>query len=490
MRQLSEVVDFEALLARDRRQAARDGTMALAVRDRALAEKLPAEPPRARLTAWVEARRDLEESLPGLRAQGLVTLLGWALLGLGLAAGVGTATALLAYDGRSPINVLAWLFYLAFVPLALGVILLLGLLVPNRWMPRAGAAQALLGALVEPLLRRLPEGPDWVGRLLGRATGGAALQRWLLVGLTQVLTLGFLLAALATLLVKVTLTDLTFSWSTTLDVKEAQVTQLVEVVAAPWAAMLPSAVPNEADVAATNYQRFVERFRDTPERRAVDPSVGAKWWKLCAAAVLVYGVFPRILFLILSWWQWRKAVRGWPRLDRPGVRGLLERFEDSGGSFVVRSRGSSDRDEEPDFEPEANVPTDLPSITPGLVIAWGAAAGAEPEALEEVVPMPAGTEKLGVGLDLDLDAEQAALTRAAALAAPALVLMPLDEPPVEDVLAFLRELRSVTPVVQVLGVESSPGGWTGAPLDPGWRKALARLEGVEARSFEAVGARS
>ena len=349
MRQLSEVVDFEALLARDRRHAARDGTMALKVRDRALAEKLPAAPPRARLSAWVTARRDLESGLPGARAQGLVILLGWGLMGLGLAAGVGTASALLAYDGRSPINVLAWLFYMAFVPFVLGLVLVLGLMVPNRWMPRAGAAQALLGALVEPLLRRLPEGPDWVGRLLGRATGGAALQRWLLVGLTQVFTVGFLLAALATLLVKVTLTDLTFSWSTTLDVDEAQVARVVDIVATPWSGLFPSAVPDEDDVAATNYQRFVERFRDTREREAVDPAIGAKWWKLCTAAVVVYGIVPRLFFLLLSWWRWRGAVRSWPKLDRPGVQALFDRFEDSGGSFVVRS-GPQDQDED---EPSA-----------------------------------------------------------------------------------------------------------------------------------------
>lgn len=491
---LSEVVDFEVLLARDDELAAREGASALLVRDRTLGAQLLAERPHGQLRAWLGRRRSVERDLPGDRASTLITLVGWGLLLLGVAAGASTAAALLAYDGRSPVNVLAWLLYMAAVPLFLALVLVVGLLVPKRWFARAGAAQVLLGAILEPLLRRLPGGDRWARTLFGRQASASGLQRWMLVGLTQVFSLGFLGAALAALLIKVAITDLTFSWSTTLDLSDQHVTQMVDMLATPWADLVPGAVPNEEAVAQSNYRRFVDRFRDTDQRTPVDAAIGATWWKLCAASVIVYGLLPRLLLLLVSLWRWRAALARWPSLDRPDVHALLDRLEDPGGTFVPR-QPTPPQDEvlsQPTLPAQDRGPPTTPSPPASLempappqedlrtlTVAWGMAA-----ADLEAVSMAFGAEPSSVmsaGADLDLSAERRVLSAAAEEGGPVTVLMPMAEPPVEDVLGFLRELRSVSPRVEIVPLKRSNGQWRTSSTDSSWSKALARVRGVEVR---------
>lgn len=487
MRQLAEVVDFEVLLARDEDLAAREGGAALLVRDRALAGRIGARSPHARLAAWAALRASAETEIPGHRARGAVHLTG-SLLALGGAIGGGSAAAaLLAYDGRAPVNVLAWLLYVCGLPLALAGLLVLGLIVPSRWLPRAGAAQALLAAVLEPLLRRLPSGARWARRLFGRSAGrAAALQRWLLVGLTQIFTVGFLVAAIGVLLVKVAITDLTFAWSTTLDLSDGQVSALVRGVGAPWQAVLPDAVPSTEAVARSNYRRFVERFRDTEQRTPVDVRIGATWWKWAALAAAVYGLLPRLLLLVFAAWRYRVALARWPALDRPDVAALLARFEEAGGAFSARRAQRSSPSAEAPVPPgdQGHPTTPVAPVSeatierPGLAVAWGAAA-ADPELAARALGAPPDAI-LGAGTDLDLAAEQAVLSAAAERGGPVAVLMPLTEPPIEDVLGFLRELRSVAPRVMLVPLEPAQEGWRAAQANEGWTRALARVRGVEA----------
>lgn len=490
MRHLSEVVDFEVLVERDDEVLEHQGGAALLVRDRELGLRLPERSPRRRLRAWVLHRRAVEpEDLPGDHARGLIALAAWVLGLLGILVGVSAATALLAYDGSTPVNVLAWLLYTAVIPLAFALVLVLGLVLPSRWFPRAGPAQALLGAVVEPLLRRLPKGERWARELFGR-TGRAtrALERWLLVALTQIFSLAFLIAALITLFVHVAITDLTFGWSTTLDIG-AEAPELLRAVAAPWREVWPGAFPS-ADEAIwkSMYSRFVERFERTPTRAPVPAELSAMWWKYCAAALITYGILPRVLLLFFATWRWRRALSRWPALERPEVRALLDRLSDTGGAFTAQ-RIRSVVDAEPPrgtaAEPEVELSQaerrgeDLVPSTSngGLVVAWGAAADDPEGAARALGALP--ERVLTAGASADLEAERSVLAAAAEWAGPVRVLMPLSEPPVEDVLGFLRELRAVVPRVVIVPLEPHGAGWRAAPVDAIWQKALAKVRGME-----------
>lgn len=486
MQRLAEVVDFEALLSRDEALAAQDGTAALVVRDRALAPQLGEGPIPERLERWTGARRRIETDLPGSKAHALVTIVAWVLGILGAAVGASASAGLLAYDGRSPVNVLAFLLYTTGIPFALGVLLILGLLVPARFLPHAGAGQALLASVVEPLLARLPGASHWAPIVFGRH-GGAGLRRALLVGLTQIFTLTYLTGAIVMLFVKITITDLTFSWSTTLDLSDAEVTSMVQGLAAPWADIIPSAVPDESAVAQSNYRRFIDRFRDTNQRTAVDATVGATWWKLSLMAMLVYGVLPRALLLAWARFKWRRELRRWPNTGRPEVSALLDRLGADGGAFssrrTIKLEVSGPSSPAEAARGDGSEPT-LPSpagkaLGPPMVVLWGAAAADRERALG-ALPHPPDLI-LTAGADLDLEAEQRALERAAERGGPVQVLIPLTEPPIEDVLGFLRELRAVTSEVLVVAIQKDGEGWQTTTVDDVWTRALTRVRGVEAK---------
>jgi hypothetical protein len=120
-----------------------------------------------------------------------------------------------------------------------------------------------------------------------------------------------------------------------------------------------------------------------------------------------------------------------------------------------------------------------PNGTPGgLAVAWGAAAG-EPELAARVLDAPPDVV-LGAGADLDLSAEREVLSAAAERGGPVTVLMPLSEPPIEDVLGFLRELRSIAPRVVLVPLTKEASGWRSTPADAVWRRALGQVDGVEA----------
>ncbi|MBX2810978.1 MAG: DUF2868 domain-containing protein [Myxococcales bacterium] len=509
MQHLSEVIDFEVLMERDADRAAQDGNTALIIRDRALGEQLPQGSPLTRLRYWLENRRRVEIDLPGESAANLISLLGWALLILGALAGASCGAALLAYDGKSPINVMAWLLYVAGIPFVFALFLILGLMMPRRFLSRAGPVQALLGTLIQPLLRRLPGGIRWTQSVFGRSSG---IERWLLVGLTQVFTIGFLFAAIITLLVKVVITDLAFSWSTTLHLRNEQVAKVVQVVSSPWKGMVPLAVPDARAIEQSNYNRYIDDFtpnapgdnaiqssithRSYRRRSSVDPVTSTRWWMFCAAAVVCYGLIPRFILLLLSMWCWQRTLAKWPDLKRADVSSLMQRLNNTHPEGVFTPRRTSDI-VEPYSTPDPPVPSakitpvsaEEPSGAdtaeaqhqqpPLLTVVWGSAAADRQAAAAALMPPP--QEVMSAGADLDLSAERKVLEHAANQQQSVQVLIPLTEPPVEDVLSFLRELVAVAPAVDIVPIERRENTWHHATIDNLWTRALARVQGVGVR---------
>lgn len=476
MRNLAELVNFEVLLARDAEAAARDGPASLQVRDETLAPQLSAGTPHERLSRWTQARLHVDPVSTGHQAAQGLQILGWILAGLGSVLGASAASALLAYDGQAPINVLAWLLYTAMIPFALACVLGVGLLLPPSWWPRAGFAQAAVAALATPLLRRLTD--RTISVWLSEGGPGQGLQRWLWVGMTQVFTLGYLAAAATVLVVRVATSDLAFSWGTTLQVDDGQVAAWVRTVGTPWASIWPGAVPDPEAVAASNYSRFVARYDGTDQRAPVPTAVSAAWWQFSLAAILTYGVLPRLALAGWSRRRWRGQVARWPDLNRPEVQVILQRLGGSGG-FIYREG----RSEPIELESAPELPAQGPARDPTaslLAVAWGAAA-ADPHRTATTAGLTPD-QAVGAGASLDLSAEERALQAAARHGGPVVVLMPEDEPPIEDVLSFLRELRTVAPRVFLRPVRTSGGHppcWETTDPPAPWLRALRRIDGVE-----------
>lgn len=205
---------------------------------------------------------------------------------LALAAGFVLAAASLNYAPNDRLNIL-WLWLLwAGLPM-LGSVVSLGFLVFGRTRP-------------------------WLFRWRGRAFNWYpnAEQRmcmlWLLQCFWLILGLGILLGFGLLLL----LTDLAFGWSSTLLDDAGELLEIIQLLALPWQALWPEAVPDAALMEAT---RFVRIEPDTNSaQRAGD------WWRFLMASLICYNLAPRALLGLAVYLRWRQLRASFPSITQTG----------------------------------------------------------------------------------------------------------------------------------------------------------------------------
>ncbi len=456
----------------------------VAARDAALREALRVEAkcPARQLGRWAE---QAGEAQAGERVASAAWTVSVALVVLGLVLGAGVASAVFAYDGTHPVNVTRVLWLFVGVQ---GVLLgLLGLaLLPRRVTRAVPPLDAVvrvvsavnLGALWPIAARVLPsETREALQRVLGRGERFRKLHgrvvRWQVLRWSQAAALSFQLGVAGAFFGLVTLQDVAFGWSTTLDVSDEGFAALVQGLASPWGWAWSDAVPGEALVQATRYTRLEGgRFAGEGSGEAVDQAVGL-WWPFVMAVLLVYGVLPRLVTWGVCVWRMRQAV-GWAVVHVPGVvgpGGVLERLngeavrlgeasDDAGdgsvlGSAAVPERGLPSAGQA--VIDWAEPPTPEGAVLNGLGVAWRGAAG---------------------GARSVLDDEQAVADATAAVAggeASGVVLrVKAWEPPMAETVDVLRALRARSGDGVVLTVW--PVDEAGALAEsPSWARALAGL---------------
>jgi len=328
--QLADVVDLEAQLARDAGQAAD----ALHRRDRALAAAADGADRRGVVGAWLAALRGTEagRDLPGRRVAGALRAVTALLVAAGLVVGWSAATVVLGYDGSRPVNVWDVLLVLVGVQLALLALLLASFAAPvaSLGVPLLGLGRWLVRGLWRGLALRAPgaegrrrELEELVARLRARQRLYGPLETWTLFGLTQAFGVAFNLGALAAFLRLVTFTDLAFGWSTTLDLDAAAFQHLAATLAAPWAGLVPDAVPGPDLVEATRWSRLAGGFVGAAGAATGERAGG--WWRFLVLAVVTYGLVPRLCTLTLASLRRRWLLARLP-LDDVEVQGLVDRL--------------------------------------------------------------------------------------------------------------------------------------------------------------------
>jgi hypothetical protein len=144
------------------------------------------------------------------------------------------------------------------------------------------------------------------------------VQRWALLLGSQAFAVAFHAGALCAALFLVTFTDLAFGWSTTLRVDAAALHRMTGWIAAPWTSWLSDATPSLALIEATQY------FRGGT--RALDPAASAPWWRFVLAAMVTYGLLPRIATALGARWRLAAAVAH-AYHHAPGVAALRDRLD-------------------------------------------------------------------------------------------------------------------------------------------------------------------
>ncbi len=290
-------------------------------RDRAIGRDLTAEDDLARVLGWWAripedpAKRRGVGNRVAMLTRAAVLILG--LLGVFLGAGLGSVA--FAYDGTHPVNVLALLGVLVGIPFLLLLLTLICLLpgsVPGLGTLRDGVAAVNPGRWAGAWLDRIAGLDLYAG--FGRV--GGAFARWQLLVFSQWFATGYFLGVLTAGLVLVTVTDLAFGWSSTLELDPEIVHRVFAALSAPWQSWLPGAVPDAELVARSRYFRLETVQIGTEQAAAL-----GTWWPFVLMTILVWGLLPRLVLLGVG--QWRRGAALRSLLCRnPEVVALLDRL--------------------------------------------------------------------------------------------------------------------------------------------------------------------
>ena len=496
---LRDLVDLEWQLHRD----AQGDPSELRERDRRIgagllaANGLDAPAARQRLSdrgfretlslGWLDRVRSKAAGLPGARLQQGFEITGWLLVVVGLVAGVGSARAFLAYDGKAPVNVLAFVAF--FFGLQLLLLCLLVFVMLRHKSTGTGGVHRMLARLtrsrlVDRLLGKRVRGlGDVLDQLRHRRASFADAERWLLFSMVQRFGLSFNLGAVLACLYLVTFSDLVFAWSTTLAADANTIHGIVGGLALPWAWLGDWAVPSREVVAASQWARLTHSFvGDAPLASAI-PLV-ARWWRFLVAGLIVYGLLPRTVAWLVGRRAYQRAL-GLAPLYHAGFQELYDRLLPSAIDWqgptpdVVRS----DRPSVVEQRAPLAVGNDVPV---GLVL-WGRLATREP-ALVKTVALRHPVRATYAAGGRDLHGDQVACD---ALSGDppeqVLVLFEAGQQPTREVLDFLADIRSAIgqakPLLIGLTVEGEAGCFRDAPEAElaVWRRALASAGDAYAR---------
>jgi hypothetical protein len=493
---LAHLVDLETQLLRDE-AALHDGEgKRVRERDRVIGARIIAEEglepadSRAGLStdarmrrrialAWLDQIRGRVDALPGERMERGYGIVGWILAGVAVMLGVGTATAVLAYDGREPVNVfhfLAVFVVLQIVLLSLMIVLLMGRRVLGfgsvltsaqgfvRWL---GSAR-----LVDRLLRTLPSlsaAPLPTGMLRSRHHLYSGVEKWMLFTITQRFAAIFNAAALVTCLLRVAFTDLTFSWSTTLRIDGEDLHRWLTGLGFPWVTWIPDSIPSPDVIHKSQWVRHgTSGFVGEPAFLAQVKEWADAWWRYLIFALMFWGLLPRLVAWGVGRWQLARQLAS-VDLEHASFQRLYERLFppqahwESPAPDTVGKELSGVPAPASEARPrrKATPPTEDLRI---WVVAWGRLA-LDRKRLPGIVEsrFRTGTADCLAAGGADYQKDLAAIDALVSGSARRVVL--LVEPgvqPTKEVFAFLRQLRErvgarVQVVVGIVGPDGN--GW-------------------------------
>lgn len=325
MRQLWRIPDFldlEYFFVQDHKLAEEEGESVLRDRDRNLyledikEEVTGPEPDREWLIyRWLQLRRQMENEaqggqalLPGRMWYELYGLF-WSLFSfLAVAIGAGLAYSFLSYSGEQPVNVSSFLlFFVGFQILFLAALLAVWVYRKIRGLDlRSSLLLTIVNSALNSLLfkvRRYGLERMESGRreqfeaaffaVRARGKGYGAIFFWPLFLLFQLFGIAFNFGVLGSVLVKVASTDLAFGWQSTIQLSSEFVFKLVQWLALPWSWLL-SASTSSPDLAQIEGSRMI--LKEGIYLLASEDLVS--WWPFLCLAIFCYCLLPRLLLFV------------------------------------------------------------------------------------------------------------------------------------------------------------------------------------------------
>lgn len=363
---IADLIDLLYFFHLDEEIRERQGDEALVKRDRLIyltkirpqLGKAEEVPPRQLVRRWLAVRRlqfqrEIRENgaiLPGSVWGEMTTVCRVLLFLFGAASGIGLAGSFLLYSGARPLNVAV--YFGLFVGLQLlSLILQSGFLLVRRLrrVPMESSVfYLLLGRFFlkgfDALRRRLQPQLSGQRRLDLAALVGTVRQErelavlviWPAFLLVQFAAIGFNLGVLGTTLARVVFSDIAFAWQSSLQVTADLVARLVAWLALPWSWLIEHGYPSLEQIRGSQVV-----LKEGISGLATADLVA--WWPFLVAAVVVYGLLPRLALLGLGFRQQQRALA---RLHfaTQGIRPLLTRMTapqlNTSGAAVTGPQGS------------------------------------------------------------------------------------------------------------------------------------------------------
>ncbi len=434
---------------------------------------------------WLQGRRSRENKksqdgqalLPGRMWYELYGLF-WSVFSfLAMATGAGLAYSFLTYSGKQPVNVS--LFSLVFVGFQILFLVALFLAWIYRKIRGLDLRSSLLLSLVNKglnsfLFKIRKYGLDSMGGMRrsqfaaalaavrARGKGYGALFFWPLFLLFQLFGIAFNFGVLGALLVKVASSDLAFGWQSTIQLSSQFVSKIVQWLAFPWSWLLGS----------TSYPSLhqIEGSRMILKDGFYHLASGdlVSWWPFLCLAICCYCLLPRILLFVAGFFARNRAL-ACISFDRADHNQLLHRL-------LTPRLETSIRKEVAD-EPAVELAVEVKPYTPHQ---QESSVSGEEEVVEKILPQQdtiavngnllalipdelfddCDSVELGqfcqkafgykVGRSLRINEEYSDNStiiknlqqNGEASCPPLLILQEAWQPPIQEMLRFLRELRA------------------------------------------------
>jgi hypothetical protein len=326
---LADLIDLQTALESDSATPLEDRRR----RDRNIGISLPQHRshPARQIRGWLDRVELAGWHRSGHEGAQLYHVLCLLLVILGLAAGWGLARAVLYYTGEAPINIVHALGLLVLPQI---VLLFFWIISAVPWrVPLFGSLQSALrflnpGRLARRMARLFPrharENLEVVWDTDNAVVLGPAA-RWLFFFWSQLFSFWFNIGALLAVFYLISFSDLAFAWSTTLTLDNATFHRMLGALAWPWHSLFPDAVPSRELIEISRYYRLES---GTLGQGMASTDVAAElgqWWPFLIAAIVCYGLLPRLVTLVVSWFRFRHHLgKALPRL--PGAPELLARM--------------------------------------------------------------------------------------------------------------------------------------------------------------------
>jgi len=145
------------------------------------------------------------------------------------------------------------------------------------------------------------------------------LKKKFTIYLSQVFSIAFFTGAICTFLTLVVVTDLAFSWSSSLDITSKKVHSITSTISTPWKSVVTNAVPSKQLVKNSRYYKLQDKLEK------FEAKIYGYWWPFVAMCLLVYGLIPRLITYFYSLFSLNNTINK-TALIIPGVSDVLDRM--------------------------------------------------------------------------------------------------------------------------------------------------------------------